>query len=163
MKEVAPSANLGLIAGAGALFALMCIAGLVVEVRACTSGDKPTAAAGPADNATVAIEGQRAPGTAELRALGCDPAIVVDMARLLGGAAHIEPGEPRTMITCDVAATVEAPPGCDRVAATYFRAVGGTVADAVAVRVLRMGSPTPACSRLYAPTGADLGTFPRVR
>jgi hypothetical protein len=103
-----------------------------------------------------------APGTAELRGLGCDPPLVVDMARLLGDAASIEPGEPRLLVTCDLAEAAQAP-SCEKVAAVYYAAIGGMAQDRVGVRVLRAGAVSPICSRLYAPNGADLGTFPRPR
>lgn len=160
MSEANPRGGLVAIAVAGAGIALGAVLAVVLAVRSCGGDAKPPASHGPAGNASVAVEGERAPGTVELRALGCDPAIVVDMARLLGGASRIEPGEPRTMVTCDVAASGD-PPGCDRVAVTYFRAIGGTAGDPVAVRVLRGGAAAPVCSHLYAPNGADLGVFPK--
>jgi hypothetical protein len=100
----------------------------------------------------------RARGTPELRRLGCETAVVVDMARLLGDAARVREGEPGTMVTCDVPAAGDAP-GCERVAATYFAAIGGMAEDRVGVRVTRQGARAPSCSRLYAPNGADLGAF----
>lgn len=99
-----------------------------------------------------------AQGTAELRQLGCAPALVVDMRRLLRDTGQSTPGEPRYMVTCDVPAGAE-PPSCERAAGVYFGAIGGMADDPVAVRVLRGGASTPACSRLYAPNGADLGPF----
>jgi hypothetical protein len=63
------------------------------------------------------------------------------------------------MVTCDVPASAD-PPACDRVAATYFRAIGGTADDPVGVRIIRGGAP--ACSHLYAPNGIDLGVFPKL-
>jgi hypothetical protein len=88
--------------------------------------------------------------------------LVVDMAKLLGDAGRVRDGEPRYMVTCDVPAAIE-PPTCERAAAVYFGAIGGMADEAVGVRVLREGSSAPACSRLYAPNGADLGVFPRAR
>jgi hypothetical protein len=40
--------------------------------------------------------------------------------------------------------------------------VGGSTDANVSVRVSAVGSARPACSRLYAPSGADLGAFPRL-
>jgi hypothetical protein len=110
-------------------------------------------------NAHLADEGARARGTPELRALGCDHALVVDMARLLGDAGHVREGEPRFMVTCDVAPTASIP-SCEQVEATYYAALGGLAEGNVGIRVSRSGSGTPSCSRLYAPNGADLGAFP---
>jgi hypothetical protein len=151
------------IAAIGAGAAVVVIVAAILVVRALAAG--PAAAAIPAGgganpNATVAEEGMHAPGAAELTKLGCEHALVVDTAKLLGSGGRVRPGEPRTMVTCDVPAGGEAP-SCERAAATYFGAIGATAEDDVAVRVLRAGSSTPVCSRLYAPNGADLGVFPR--
>jgi hypothetical protein len=149
--------------GAGAV-----VVGIVAVVLVARSfADAPPAAPRPAGDgvnghASVADEGMHAAGTRELTALGCSHAMVVDMAKLLGDPTRIRPGEPRTMVTCDVPAAADAPT-CERAAAVYFGAMGGTVDANVGVRVLREGSSAPACSRLYAPNGADLGVFPRLR
>ena len=124
----------------------------------CRSATPP--ASGPPKSALVGEDGLHARGTAELGALGCSPALVVDMTRLLGDGGHVLPGEPRYMVTCDVPQGVEAPT-CERASAVYFSAIGGQADDPVGVRVLRAGQPGPACSHLYAPNGADLGVFPR--
>jgi hypothetical protein len=102
-----------------------------------------------------------AAGTAELRRLGCEHALVVDMAKLLGDPALVRPGEPRYMVTCDVPAAAE-PPTCERAASVYFQASGVMADGNVGIRVLRAGASAPACSHLYAPSGADLGVFPRA-
>jgi hypothetical protein len=153
--------GLAAIAAGGAAIVLVAIAGAVLAVRSC-SGDArhPTASSASqgTDNAAVGGEGMRARGTAELRQLGCETAVVVDMARLLGDAGHVREGEPRTIVTCDVPATGDAP-GCERVAAVYLAAIGGLAEDKVGVRVMRGGARGPSCSRLYAPNGADLGAF----
>lgn len=147
--------------GSGAAV-LVVVVGGVLLLRGCSTGSSGVSAkAAPPDlGASAAADGMSAKGTAQMRALGCEQALVVDMARVLGGASHIEPGEPRFMVTCDVGTASTAPaPGCERVSAVYFGAVGIPDGD-VCVRVLRGGAPQPLCSRLYAPTGADLGTFP---
>jgi len=111
-------------------------------------------------NAHVADEGARARGTPELRRLGCEQALVVDMAGLLGDAAQVRDGEPRFMVTCDVGPTAPAP-SCEQVAAAYYGAIGGGAEANVGIRVSRSGVSAPSCSRMYAPNGADLGVFPR--
>ncbi|HEX8792103.1 MAG TPA: hypothetical protein VF765_14215 [Polyangiaceae bacterium] len=151
---------LGLGIGSAVLVLALVIGGVLL-LRRCSSGSAGDAtAAAPDRGATAASEGMNAKGTAEMRQLGCEQALVVDMARVLGGASHIEAGEPRWMVTCDVGSA--SPPACERVAATYFGAVG-TPDGNVCVRVSRTGAAQPSCSRLYAPNGADLGTFPRAR
>ena len=149
--------------GAGAVVVVNVVGVLVVR----SFGDTPPPPPRPGGDgvnahAGVVDEGMHAAGTRELTALGCNHAMVVDMAKLLGDPARVRPGEPRYMVTCDVPATAEAPT-CDRAAAAYFGAIGGMADENVGVRVLREGSSTPACSHLYAPNGADLGVFPRPR
>jgi len=157
-----PHGSLVAIAAGGAALVVAVVIGAVVAARSCSSdAPPPPARAGGNANAAVGEEGMRAPGTAELRKLGCEQALVVDMARLLGDASRIREGEPRTMVTCDVPAAGDAPT-CDRAAAAYFGAIGGSADQAVGVRILRAGVAAPLCSRLYAPNGADLGVFPRI-
>jgi hypothetical protein len=149
----------GLAVGGGAA-ALGVIVLVVVLVRAC-SGEAPAPAAiARSEGAEVAKDGMHARGTDELRQLGCTTAIVMDMARALGDAAAIREGEPRYIVTCDVASG--ATPACDRAAATYFAALGGAAGGAVNLRVSKQGTARPVCSHLYLPSGADLGEYPRV-
>jgi|SRR5579884_2645826 len=148
--------------GGGAL-ALGAIAAIFAVVRAFAGGTPAPPPAQPdRRGAEVATEGMRAPGTAELRRLGCETALVVDLSKLLSGASAVREGEPRYVVTCDVSADAGAPT-CERVASTYFTAIGGTTDSNVNVRVSPRGSAHPTCSRLYAGTGADLGPFPRTK
>jgi len=149
---------IGLAVGGAALVAL--IVGIAVMIFS-SSGDRLRSIGKPSEGSQAAKAGMQAPGTAELRQLGCGHALVIDMARVLGDAGRIREGEPRFMVTCDLdAAAGELT--CERVAAAYFGAIGGVAEGDVSVRVLRAGSIKPACSRLFAPTGADLGAFPRA-
>jgi hypothetical protein len=159
-----PRGGLLAIAAGGAGAVVVVIVAVVLVARSCSDG--PATAPRPASDgvnghASVADEGMRATGTRELRQLGCEHALVVDMAKLLGDTAHVRPGEPHYMVTCDVPAAVD-PPTCERAAAVYFGAIGGMADENVGIRVLRAGSSAPVCSRLYAPNGADLGVFPRI-
>lgn len=144
----------------GAAAVLAAVVGIVVGVRALGGGSSPAAAASTVPKgALVADQGMHAPGTDALRKLGCSHALVIDMARLLGGPGKVRDGEPRYMVTCEVADATHAP-ACERVADTYFGAIGGTAAGNVGVRVATADPPKSRCSRLYAPSGADLGPFP---
>lgn len=148
--------------GSGALV-LAAVVGGVFLLRACSGGSGGGATtAAPDRGATAVAAGMTANGTAEMRQLGCEQALVVDMASVLGGAGRIEPGEPRWMVTCDVGTGAAPAPACEKVASVYFAAVG-TPDGNVCVRVSRTGAAQPSCSRLYASTGADLGPFPRPR
>lgn len=148
------------LAATGGAAALGVIALAIGLVRACSSDPSAASARSPQSQSTegagAASAGMDAPGTAELRRLGCDPAMVLDMARLLGDASAIRSGEPRYVVTCDVPGSQA--PACERVAATYFGAVGVSPGGIVNIRVSRPGSSVPLCARRYAPSGMDLGS-----
>jgi hypothetical protein len=147
-----PTRLLALAAG-GAAVALAAIVGLVSWLGRGNAGDD-SGPAPPDRAAEVAAAGLRAKGTDELRQLGCDQAIIMDMQRLLGEAGAIRDGEPRYVVTCDAAG--DTIPSCDRAATAYFAAAGGASDGNVVIRVLRAGSAVPVCSRLYAPSGAAI-------
>jgi hypothetical protein len=140
------------LAGAGGAAALAAIGIGVVVVHALSGGPGATAPGAPSEGAAVASDGMNAPGTGALRQLGCDPAIVIDMNRLLGDPSAVRPGEPRYVVTCDVPGAQA--PTCDRAAEAYFGAVGGSAVGNVDVRVSRAGGSAPLCAHLYAPSGA---------
>lgn len=147
-----PEKRLIVLAAAGGALALSAL-GLVLLVVHTLSGNAGTPVSGaPSEGAVAATEGMNAPGTTALRQLGCDPAIVIDMSRLLGDASVVRPDEPRYVVTCDVPGARA--PTCDRAAQTYFAATSGAVVGNVDVRVSRPGSPAPLCAHLYAPSGA---------
>lgn len=141
------------LAAGGAAVVLAAIVGLVSWLGRGNAGDGAGPVA-PDRAAEVAAAGLRAKGTDELKQLGCDQAIIMDMQRLLGEAGAIRDGEPRYVVTCDGAG--DKLPSCNRAAAAYFAAAGGASDGNVAIRVLREGSATPVCARLYAPSGAAI-------
>lgn len=151
---------LGLALGGAAGMGVLVVVGVLL-VRGCGDKDAPAVAASGPNQGTLAVEqGMNAKGTAELRAQGCTNAVVADMQRVMGATSTIRPDEPRYMVTCDVAGA--SVPTCEKLASAYFGAIGGSADANVCIRVAVVGSPRPACSRLFAPSGADLGPFPRV-
>jgi hypothetical protein len=158
-EQAVATSNLGLgaLAAGGCALAIGVIVGVVAGVRSFlgpgASGDG-VAVAPPTQAAEIASAGMHARGTAELRELGCDQPVVMDMLRLLGDAGAMHEHDPRYMVTCDVSSA--SPPTCDRAAAVYFGAMAGTVDGDVAIRVGRIGTLAPVCSRLYAPNGIPL-------
>lgn len=132
---------------------LLALAVGIVALRECTRSTEVAALDAPTESAKVASAGMQAPGTSALRALGCDPAVVLDLNRLLKDASAVREGEPRYIVTCDVAGA-EAPT-CEHAAATYFAALGGSAGGNVNIRVAHRGASEPLCSRLYAPSGAE--------
>ena len=146
--------KLAYLAGAGAGGALGLLVVAVFAIRSCGADRAPAAAAATNPGAEAATAGLHARGTNELRQLGCDTALVMDMKTLLGDAAALRPGEPRIVVTCDVAGA--SAPTCDRAAGAYFAALGGNADGNVNVRVGRPGTRAPICSAMYAPSGARI-------
>jgi hypothetical protein len=103
---------------------------------------------------TIAQEGLNAPGSAELRAAGCDAAVVMDMSKI---SALFDAGAPSAsetvLVTCSVTAG-KAAPSCDDLAKTYAKAVGRANGNFL-VEVQANGS-TPTCKKVYSPTGSFL-------
>jgi len=152
-------AGLAALGGGGAI---VLIGLVVVGLRALSPAEAPAAkASGSAQGsgAQATKEGMHARGTDELRAIGCATALVMDMQHVLGDAA-VREGDPRFIVSCDVPAGAAAPT-CERAAGTYFAALGNAGVADVNIRVSHPASLRPICSRLYAPSGADLGEYPR--
>ena len=155
-------ATLGGVLALGLAFAIVMGARAWMGAASPTPGASAWPVAPAPDKASAAAHaGMQAPGMQELRELGCNPAIVMDMLRLVGSARALRNDEPRYVVTCDI--TSGEPPTCERAAAVYFTAVGaGAGADGnVNVRIGPRGATHPTCSRLYAASGADLGVYPR--
>jgi hypothetical protein len=130
----------------------------VVLVRALRT-DEPAGAPPSVQNESAKLgrEGMAAPGTKELRALGCEPATVLDMQKTMSATgAKLQEGEPRAIVTCQLGAPLQAPT-CEQVASTYLTAIG-TAPGTFATRVMEV-SGKRRCSRLFAANGADLGTY----
>ena len=110
----------------------------------------------------LAEKATNAPGTPELRALGCDVAIVLD-TRDVGALvsdiidAGFDSGMPDTlMVACQVR-DVSRAPKCDDVAATYIRAVG-TASSQFVVSVQRENDKHAICESTYDTSGSLLHT-----
>ena len=139
----------------GGALAIVVVVLVVVVASRFTGGGAPGSAPSASAGVAAVNEGLHAPGTEEVRGIGCDRALVLDMQRVLGSS--LRPGDPRTIVTCDVA-SAEGAPTCERVASTYFAAVK-TGEGNIAVRVMREAPPGALCARVYAPSGADIGAF----
>lgn len=108
----------------------------------------------------ITQESLNAPGTSELRALGCEQAMVMDLEKFVTMASKYADaavdggtGKFRLMVTCQK--RIGSAPSCADVASTYVKAVG-TPAGRFAVTVQRSGGARQ-CSRLYDVDGTDLG------
>jgi hypothetical protein len=107
----------------------------------------------------VAQEGLNAPGAAELRAAGCDAAVVMDLSKISSVFdAGASGGTPGVVISCSVNAGRHAP-ACDDLAKTYVKAVGSARSSFV-VEVQPQGASRPECKKVYGPTGTFLHDQP---
>jgi hypothetical protein len=109
-------------------------------------------------------EAQTAPGTDELRKLGCDQAMVLDMQRLAklaegfhDGGTAMPPDMPGKLVMCIVRETSSAPT-CAATSKAYLAAVP-TPTKRFAVTVEAQQNKKTQCSEVYDPTGKSLGQF----
>ena len=111
----------------------------------------------------IVAEAQSAPGAAEVRALGCEQAMVLDterMAKLFeqldASAGHSD--DFGVMVMCQVGA-LGTPPTCDQVAHAYHAAVG-TPPRPYAANVRHQGRAGEICSTLYDTSGKKVRDLP---
>lgn len=113
------------------------------------------------DAANLAAEAQSAPGTAELRGIGCEQAMALDMAKMekmLRSFVDAGPGASPTgthagmdvgkMVVCQASAFGTAPT-CDDAAKAYIKGASPTKNFLLSVQQ----NKRDACSNLYAPNG----------
>ena len=108
----------------------------------------------------IAEQGMNAPGTAELRELGCKQAFVMDTSQLakLGEAFSGIGGKPSekssmgTMVVCMVGYLGRGP-SCDEAAAVYVKALGGSAPHPFVVMVKAQSSSKADCFSSYSPDG----------
>jgi hypothetical protein len=111
--------------------------------------------------AQMVQEATNAPGTAELRALGCQTAAVLDAEKLaqfaaqFGDAGHVDMEGARLAVTCQVKRGAGAPT-CDQAAATYVRAIGGHAAGVFDMSVQVANEHGASCEGRYDASGAPL-------
>ena len=107
-------------------------------------------------------KGTAAPGAANVRAMGCDQALVWTMADFqeMMDAFDASVGAGRSpddvMVMCQVQG-MHPPPKCDDVAATYVTAVGGSANGEITVIVQQQGNNHPICQDRYDSSGSYLG------
>ena len=117
------------------------------------------------EGAKILAEAQSAPGAAEVRALGCDQAMVIDMDRMVKLFEHRDASAEREafsiMVICHIGALQGDPPSCDRVASTYHAAVGVAARPFAATVTRGGGRGGEACSSLYDAKGKKVRDLPR--
>jgi hypothetical protein len=102
-------------------------------------------------------EGMNAPGAAQVRALGCDQAVVMDMGKIIklatklfdAGSENPLEKESSLSVICTIQMMGGTPPECDLIATTYVQAIGGTSAQPFNVMVQKQGNNKPICSGKY--------------
>jgi hypothetical protein len=104
----------------------------------------------------IIAEAQTAPGAEEVRKLGCDQGMVLDMDKMTRLFSMLDASAPPSgqfsvMVMCQVGFT-GTPPSCDDVARTYHAAAGPPPRGFVAT-VQRSGGHAAVCSTLYTPAG----------
>lgn len=110
------------------------------------------------DGAKIIAEAQAAPGTNELRALGCEQAFAIDaakMQKLVGSfvdAGAAPPPEVERIVMCQVGA-FGSPPACDDAARAYVR--GGHPTRKFMLTV--SANKVQTCGGIYDATGKSLG------
>jgi rhodanese-related sulfurtransferase len=147
----------------GVLLLVVAIIGGIVAYKVMSSPEGQKAVSLIGEGAKMTMDSMNAPGTKELKAMGCNQgAAVVDTERLQalgaqldsdGGGAKINK-DARLMVVCQVGARSSSPPSCDAVAGTYITAVGGKAIGPFVVTVSAQGDSSPKCSVLY---GANAG------
>jgi hypothetical protein len=139
----------------GVLLILLILVGVVVH-RAATSPEGRKVLGIVRDTARVVGESAAAPGTKELRDLGCDSALVMDVnswMKVFGadGGVPRPTGQVELFVICG-AGVFKTPPTCERVAQTYIKAVGSAKAP-FQVMVQKQGRNRPLCAVCYDPGG----------
>jgi hypothetical protein len=137
----------------GCLLAALIVGGITVVVAAIAGIFIYKAARAITE---VAQEGLNAPGSAELRAAGCDAAVVMDLSKIssLFDAGGAPGGAPGVVVSCAVSPGKKAPT-CDDLAKTYVKAAGAPRSDFI-VQVQPQGGSKPDCKKVYSPKGTFL-------
>jgi hypothetical protein len=141
----------------GAVLLVLVILVVVVVHRAATSPEGRKVLGIVRDTARVVGESASAPGTKEIRDLGCDSAMVMDLGAWMKIFA-LDGGTPRPAPELDLfvicgAGVFKTPPTCERVAEAYVTAVGGTARGPFQAMVQKQGRNRPLCAVCYDARG----------
>jgi hypothetical protein len=149
-----------LIVGGILLVGVIVVAVGIYMVATSPAGMKAMSAVG--DGIEVTKEAMNAPGTPELRALGCQQAMVMDLEKIQGivqkysdDAAPAKPATSKYRLQVSCQAGAGTAPSCADVADTYRKAVGKPAGKFVAI--VQRSRNRRDCSKLYDVDGTDLG------
>ncbi|MCP4003962.1 MAG: hypothetical protein GY725_07180 [bacterium] len=111
----------------------------------------------------LVTQAQNAPGAEELRALGCDQAMIMDVGRMmqilgtLGGVDPPDLGEDVSddtlMVLCSMNSSSAGAPTCEQIASTYAAASNATQPFVIFAGENEPESSEQACQGLYSPYG----------
>ena len=113
------------------------------------------------EGAKIALDAQKAPGTKELKQIGCKQPMVMSMDRLMKlteqmtDAGSMPAGELSMIVMCPVG-MLDKPPSCEDVANTYVSAAPPMLGQLI-VNVTVQGKTQPHCNTIHAPDGKRLG------
>lgn len=131
---------------------------LFIGYKISTNKDVQNVMGALGDVAQIAADAQSAPGTAELRALGCETAMALDAAKMqklgasfLDAGAPTAPPEVNRIVMCQVNGFGTAP-SCDDAAMAYVRGAAPAGKFMLSVQSNRK----TACGGVYSPSGVML-------
>jgi hypothetical protein len=143
--------------GGGFLLVVLVVGIVAWRVMSSPTGRLVVGAMG--ETIRIVQKAQKAPGTRELRAIGCKSAMVLDlddfeklMQRFDASTTRAEPPPFGSMVACGVQPW-STPPACDAVAKTYVGAVGPRPKPFL-VTVTKSGQQKALCSSLYEGDGS---------
>lgn len=136
--------------------------GALVAYKVMSSPEGRTIVGAVGETMRVMRKAQSAPGTKELRKLGCNQPMAMDLEDLARITQTMDrppppPGAFRTMVLCPVSLW-STPPSCEEVASTYVRAIGPSD-RAFLVMVQQSGKQKPHCSALFDGAGVLTGAI----
>jgi hypothetical protein len=145
-------------------FVTAVVVGVVVYLVVTSSAGK-TAIKLVGEGTKLAQKGLNAPGTAELRTLGCEQAIVLDMKDVgemmndvFDAGVGVDSGVEGLAVSCTLPSLGGPALTCDDVARTYVSAVGGTASGEYVVTIKRQGDSRTLCESTYDASGALVRT-----
>jgi hypothetical protein len=160
-----PKKSNGCLIAAGVVGGILLVGALIVGIAiymVATSEGGKKAISLVGDGIEVTKEAMNAPGTPELRAAGCQQAMVMDLEKFAAIAAkYDDAAAAKKPVTTKYRLQVSCTPkmgktiSCEDVATTY-RAAVGTPSGKFLAMVQRSGSRRE-CSKLYDVDGTDLG------
>lgn len=146
----------------GVIGLLLLVAGGIVAYKVASSpeGSKIISAVG--ETKKLIDEAGKAPGTKELRKLGCTQAMVMDAERWLTifesampEAGTRAPLNENVMVICQLGfGAGKSAPTCDDVKSTYLTAVPSPAGDFL-VQVTAQGDSKPKCEKHYTRAGVE--------